>query len=139
MKLTSESDPVTVAMYAEKNGLLGEGGWKHLKRYVKSEKILGRMINQARLKNFRNKPVYKYGYQVPRSHEEAVFINEKNGNRKWQDSEDLEINQLFEYDTFESLGKGAPIPEGYKKIPCHLVYDVKHDGRHKSRMVAGGH
>jgi Reverse transcriptase (RNA-dependent DNA polymerase) len=33
----------------------------------------------------------------------------------------------------------APIPEGYTKIPTHFVYDVKHDGRHKSRMVAGGH
>jgi hypothetical protein len=24
-------------------------------------------------------------------------------------------------------------------ISTHFVYDVKHDGRHKSRMVAGGH
>ena len=37
------------------------------------------------------------------------------------------------------MGLGAPIPEGYQKIPCHMVYDVKHDGRHKARFVAGGH
>ena len=92
------------------------------------------MINQVRLKNFRNKPL-----QVPRSHEEAVLIDEREGNTKWQHSEELEIAQLFEYNTFESLGVGAPIPEGYKKIPCHIVYDVKWDGRHKSWMVAGGH
>jgi hypothetical protein len=24
-------------------------------------------------------------------------------------------------------------------IQCHLVYDVKHNARHKSRLVAGGH
>ena len=24
-------------------------------------------------------------------------------------------------------------------IPCHIIYDVKHDGRNKSRFVAGGH
>jgi hypothetical protein len=30
-------------------------------------------------------------------------------------------------------------PMGYKKIRVHTVYDVKHDGRHKARMVAGGH
>ena len=34
--------------------------------------------------------------------------------------------------------KGKP-PEGYKRIPVHFVYDVKHDGRHKARLVAGGH
>ena len=78
------------------------------------------MANQVRLKNYRNRPRYKYG--VPRSHEEAVLIDEKNGDRKWQDSEDLELSQLWEYDTFESLGKGAPVPEGYKKIPCHMSY-----------------
>ena len=30
-------------------------------------------------------------------------------------------------------------PEGYKKIPCHMVYDVKHTVAYKSRFVAGGH
>ena len=97
------------------------------------------MVHQRKLKNYRNRPVYKYGYQVPRNHEEAVFIDEKNGNTKWQDSEKLEIQQLADYDTFQDLGKGTPIPEGHQKIPCHMVYDVKYDGRHKSRFVAGGH
>ena len=30
-------------------------------------------------------------------------------------------------------------PDGYKKINLHFVYDVKHDGRFKARVVAGGH
>ena len=51
----------------------------------------------------------------------------------------LELSQLQEYSTFRDLGKGALGPEGYKKIKVHMVYDVKHDGRHKSRLVAGGH
>ncbi len=37
------------------------------------------------------------------------------------------------------MGKGAPAPTGYRKIRVHLVLDVKHDGRHKSRLVADGH
>ena len=45
----------------------------------------------------------------------------------------------MDYDTFKDLGKGAPIPDGYTKIPCHIVYDQKHDGRAKARFVAGGH
>ena len=34
---------------------------------------------------------------------------------------------------------GRPAPEGHKKIRVHFVFDVKHDGRHKARLVAGGH
>ena len=28
---------------------------------------------------------------------------------------------------------------GFKKITINLIFDVKHDGRHKARLVAGGH
>jgi hypothetical protein len=136
---TLADDPISVSLYAMKNGLLYEPGFKRCRSHVKSSKKLARMINQTKLRNFRNKPVYMYGYQVPRNHDEAVFIDERNGNTKWQDAEQLEIAQLFEYDTFKDLGKGTPIPKGYQKIPCHMVYAVKHDGRHKARMVAGGH
>ena len=137
--LTFNDDPVSMTLYAIKNNLLDVPGWKRCKPYAKNLKKFGRMINQAKLRNYRRRPVYKYGYQVPRDHEEAVFIDEKNGNTKWQDSEVLERQQLQDYNTFRDLGLGAPIPEGYQKIPCHMVYDVKHDGRHKSRFVAGGH
>jgi hypothetical protein len=30
-------------------------------------------------------------------------------------------------------------PVGHKKIRVHLIVDVKHDGRHKARLVADGH
>jgi hypothetical protein len=139
MSLTFQDDPITVSLYARKAHLLDTPGWKRCKRYVRKRKTIARMVNQQRLKNFRNRPVYKYGYQVPRNHAEAMFIDEKNGNTKWRDAEKLEMDQLFEYDTFKDLGKNGPTPEGYKKIPCHMVYDVKHDGRHKARFVAGGH
>jgi len=42
------------------------------------------------------------------------------------------MTQLHEYKTFKDLGKGAKVPEGYHKIRVHLVFDVKHDGWHKS-------
>ena len=137
--LTFEGDPVTVSIYAKKRNLLNKEGWRRCKRYVRSGKTLGRAINQVRLKSYRNRPVYKYGFQVPRDHREAMLIDERDGNDKWAKSEELERSQLFDYETFTDKGLGAPIPEGYKKIPCHFVYDVKHDGRYKSRLVAGGH
>jgi len=133
-----ECDPITVALYAEANNLLDTNGWKRLARYTKKKKILARMANQAKLKSFRNRPIYKYGEQIPRNHAEAIWLDEKNGNTRWQDAEKTEINQLLSYNSFEDLGLGAPIPEGYKKIPGHFVYDRKETGRAKGRFVAGG-
>ena len=51
------------------------------------------------------------------------------------------MQQLKEYTCFTDAGiygKDPPL-EGYKKIRVRLIFDVKHDGRHKSRLVAGGH
>ena len=31
------------------------------------------------------------------------------------------------------------LKDNYKKIRVHFVFDVKHDGRHKARLVADGH
>jgi Reverse transcriptase (RNA-dependent DNA polymerase) len=48
------------------------------------------------------------------------------------------MKQLLEYRTFVDKGKGTAVV-GYKRISCHIIYDVNHDGRHKARLVAGGH
>ena len=91
--------------------------------------------------SYKTAPVYMFGFEVPCNHEQAVRIDRENGNRRWQDSEELEVKQLKDYNTFIDKGhksRNRP-PEGYKKITLHFVYAVKHDGRHKSRIVAGGH
>ena len=49
------------------------------------------------------------------------------------------MEQISSYDVFKDLGPNAAIPADYKKIRVHLVFDVKHDGRHKGRLVADGH
>ena len=97
------------------------------------------MVNQAKLRSYRTAPRYKYGYKVPQDYNHAVELDKRNGNTKWQDSTALEMSQLHEYKTFKDLGKGGKPPEGHRKIRVHLVFDVKHDGRHKSRLVANRH
>jgi len=135
----AETDFASCAVYAKKNNLLEEPGWKRFKHLAKKTKTLFRQLHQAKLKSFKNRPIYQYGYRVPRNHAEAMEIDARNGNKKWQESEELELSQLDEYDTFRVQERGATIPDGYKKIRVHMVYAVKHDGRHKSRLVAGGH
>ena len=56
-----------------------------------------------------------------------MMIDAKNGDTRWKDSEDLELKQLFDYDSFQDLGKGAAIPEGYTKALLEEIIDHKAD------------
>ena len=67
------------------------------------------------------------------------MFDQDNNTSMWADAMALEMEQLQEYSTFKNLGRGASAPDGYKKIRVHFVFAVKHDGRHKARLVADGH
>lgn len=95
------------------------------------------MAKQAKIRSYNTAPKYQYGFEVPRDYKHAMAIDERNKNTKWADACELELNQLKEYETFMDVGFN--IPNGYKKIRVHMVYAVKHDGRHKARLVADGH
>ena len=100
---------------------------------------LSQLINQVKFRNFGNKPKFKYGFEIPRNFKHAVEIDKWNGNTLWQDATKLELDSMAAYDVFKDLGHNAAPPPKYKKIRVHLIYDVKHDGRHKARLVADGH
>ena len=125
-------DRYILAEYARDHGLLDK--WDSpkmkIKKAAKNSKNLLRMID----------PVYKNGHKVPRNHQQAMDLDRINGNKNWADAELLEKNQLFQYETFDDRGHRSSnrAPDGYKKINLHFVYDVKHDGRHKACVVAGG-
>jgi hypothetical protein len=49
-----------------------------------------------------------------------------------------EIDSLNEFNTFKDHGKIAYV-NGYKRIVVHSVFAVRHDMRHRARLVAGNH
>ena len=116
-----------------------------MKKIAKREKVLNRIVKQAKLNSYRNSPKYKYGYQILRNYKEAIELDKKFGNNKWREATKLELGQLNDYDVFKDIGHKDDSDsikhqlDGFKKIRVHLIFDVKHDGRHKARMVADGH
>ena len=80
-----------------------------------------------------------FGVRVQKTHKEAMEIDEENGNTRWADSEEQEVDELNSLHSFRSIGRKAPTPRGYTRIPVFFVYAVKETGRYKSRLVAGGH
>ena len=141
LQIIAADDPVTCAIYAKDNGLLDLPGWKKFKPIAKRQKKFTRMVNQAKLKSYSSSPKYKYGFEVPKNYAHALSLDAKNKNTKWKDAADLEIQQIAEYKVFVDHGHHtkASAPPGHKKIRVHFVFDVKHDGRHKGRLVADGH
>jgi hypothetical protein len=132
LSIIAADDPVTCALYAKENNLLHQDGWKRFKHLANRKGKLLHMANQAKLRSFRTAPKYKFCYKVPCNHQHALELDKRNGNRKWEDATNIETSQLFEYITFKDLGYKSPPPPSYKKITAHLIYDVKHDGRHKA-------
>jgi hypothetical protein len=100
LDLIAKDDPVNCAEYAGQNGLLHTPGWKRFKHLAKNQKKIERMINQARLSSFRREPFWKIGYMVPRTHAQAIAIDQSNWNSNWKESEAMEMKQLAEYKTF---------------------------------------
>ena len=63
------------------------------------------------------------------------------GNNKWRDANILEHKKLAEYKIFQDRGifYNNKVPKHYQLISVHTIYDVKHDGRHRARVVANRH
>ena len=99
------------------------------------------LLKQAKLRSFRTSPVYKFGYRVPKDWREAKELDKKNGNQKWTEAKQIEMDQIWEYEVFCDGGKFSHmnIPSGYTLISGHLVFNVKQDGHHKAQFVADGH
>ena len=68
-----------------------------------------------------------------------MLLDKKNLNSKWADAEEKEGACFREYRVFKDTGKNGRPPAGYKPLKVLMVYDVKHDGRHRARMVVAGH
>ena len=104
---------------------------------AKRDKKILRLQNQAKLRSYRTYPKHKFGYQIPQNnyYENSLSIDKHNGNKKWNEDIKLKIDQQHECNNCKLIGKGLP-SKGYKKIPAHLVFDAKHDWRHKARLVS---
>jgi hypothetical protein len=96
------------------------------------------MVNQAELQRYQRDPFWKFGVLVPQTHAHAIDLDKQTSNISWKKMEATEMGQLKEYETFVDIGIAWNIPSGFKIIHCHMRYDVKHDGRHKAQLFAGG-
>jgi hypothetical protein len=74
--------------------------------------------------------------ELPKSVKQALAIDRNTGTHFWTDAIEKEMKNVLQ--AFEFRDDDV-MPPGFKKINCHMVFDVKLDLVHKARCVAGGH
>lgn len=96
---------------------------------------------QKRKKKWKPKPIkrFKYGLEIPRNVDHALQIDSDDENTFWADSMAKEVKDVIGLDCFEFKDEGYDPGVGWQETTLHMVFDIKHDLRRKSRLVAGGH
>ena len=80
-----------------------------------------------------------YGVKNPFTVGQAYHLNKLNGNSLWKGAIDKETNSLEKMECFKFKEPGFEPSDDYQKNTLRFHFEVKQDGRHKGRLVAGGH
>jgi Reverse transcriptase (RNA-dependent DNA polymerase) len=95
-----------------------------------------RIIKAMKKRYFRTNQ--KYRIELPHSVKHALQIDKETGTTFWQDALQKEMKAVMA--AFKILDPGAKRPVGYKKVHCHIVFDIKMGTlQRKARYVCGGH
>ena len=112
----------------------GEQTWEPLSNIIASDPYTCAVYDKEH--NLLNAP----GWKLSKRHSKD--------NNKWKEATDLELEQIKEYQVFKDFGRAKAVydkkhitnaPKGHQKIRVHFVFDVKHCGKFKARLVADGH
>jgi hypothetical protein len=62
------------------------------------------LANQVKMHSFCTSPIYMFGHLVLHNHSQAVKIDEKNRNKRWQEAEEWELTAILGYGVFNNTG-----------------------------------
>lgn len=137
LKDLKECYPVQAAEYAVAQELDHEPAFNYWVPHTLKQR--NRIISLVKQRQSRYlKRTQKFGIDVPKTVKEALALDLKNGNTFWADAIAKEMKDVKV--AFKILDGDETVPNGFKQINCHMIFDVKmEDFRRKARLVAGGH
>jgi hypothetical protein len=132
LKDLKESYPVQVAEYAVANKIAEQPAFAWWVPYILRKRE--RIIQKVKTRYWER--THKYGVELPKSVKQALAIDRNTGTSFWKDAIEKEMKNVLP--AFEFRDNDV-MPPGFKKIDCHMVFDVKLDLVRKARFIAGGH
>jgi hypothetical protein len=133
LKDLKESNPIEVAEYAVANKLVSEPAFAWWVPVFMRRRDRNILKVKARRHVIRT---HKFGIEIPRTIARALEIDKETGTDYWRKGIEKEMKN--NKSAFEVRENGS-VPPGYKKITCHMIFDIKMDFTRKARFVAGGH
>ena len=137
LKDVKESYPIQLAEYAHHTRIAKEPAFAWWVPHVLKKKH--HIISKVKSKYWTR--THKFGIKMPKTVEEAIKLDQENGDSLWWDAILKEMkNVRIAFDIYDGdiheLRK-----KGYTKIDCHIIFDIKmgENFRRKARLVAGGH
>ena len=82
-----------------------------------------------------------HGLPCPKSVKCSLELDRIHNNSKWKDAMAKEISIMKDYQVFDHLMDSQILnqKDGWQFAPLHWVFTIKHDLRHKARLVIGAH
>ena len=133
LSTVKESNPIELAEFAVAHNLHNEPAFAWWMHHVlrKRKHFINKLRKEVKRSNL------KFGLVVPKTVREALELDKKNGNEYWNNAIKKELKNVLV--AFHLLNDDEPLPVGSKRIPYHIVFDIKYDMTRKARLVAGGH
>ena len=142
------SSPLEVAEFAVARGIHDEPAFKWWVNHTLNTRK--RIIDKVKTRYWKQQ--VKFGILLPKTVEEALRLDERNGNHYWRDAMGKENNTVkVAYKLFHDKDGNEITPgtlrhtpqkylPGFKEITCHTIFDIKLDGKftRKARFVANG-
>ena len=134
LKDLKDTYPVELAEYSINAGISDEPAFAWWVPYT----IKKRVSIIAKVKSKYWQRTHKYGIRVPKSVEEALRIDEENGNHLWREAIEEEMKKIKE--AFKKYNGDPRSLIGYTEITTHIIFDIKlgENFRRKARLVADG-
>ena len=133
LKIMKDCHPVDTAEFAVSRNIDDEPAFKWWVPYTLRKR--DRVIAVVKARTAR--VTHKYGVKVPRSVEEALKLDQINGNTLWRNALRKEMgNVQIAFDIYPDYKE---LPPGYRKASGHIIFDVRMTLERKARWVKDGH
>ena len=111
---------IDLTLYAKRNGLLENDGWKRFKPIANRQKQLDRLVKQAKLRSYRTAARFKFGFEVPRNYEHTLELDKKASDntgppssspRVGTSNSDSEVNNNYNNGEIETIDTNNDPPQ----------------------------
>ena len=130
-------DPMPIVEYAKRMKLLKDPKFNIVETITKDKDKMQEYRRAFKAK-VSKAPRYHFGVEIPRNVTHAALLDKVNGNKLWEEATGKELKSINDHKVFRRVSENDDMTE-YKRIPYQIIFDCKHDGRRKARLVAGGH